>query len=210
MFNHNNTAIVITDPQVEFLKPAGKGFGATKDILEKVNTIDNLMTLFKAAKEKGFKRFISAHYFYPHDKKWQFKAAGETMMIENEMFFRQSQYEPVVEGSGADIIPEMKELMDDDTIIVSPHKIFGPESNDLALQLRKNGIDTIILAGMNANLCVDSHMRELIESGFNVVVAKDAVGAPGQEAYDAALTNFGYIANQVLTTEEIIESFENN
>ncbi len=58
---------------------------------------------------------------------------------------------------------------------------------------------------MNANLCVDSHMRELIEQGFKVVVVTDAVGAPGQEAYQAALTNFGYIANQVLTTQEVLE-----
>ncbi|MDU3086046.1 MAG: isochorismatase family protein, partial [Streptococcus mitis] len=72
------------------------------------------------------------------------------------------------------------------------------------LQLRKNGIDTVILAGMNANLCVDSHMRELIELGYNVIVVNDAVGAPGEEAYQAALTNYGYIANQVLTTEEVI------
>ena len=38
---------------------------------------------------------------------------------------------------------------------------------------------------MNANLCVDSHLRELVESGFHVHVATDATGAPGQEAYDA-------------------------
>ncbi|MBM7635273.1 cysteine hydrolase [Streptococcus saliviloxodontae] len=205
MLNNKNVAIVITDPQVEFLKPAGKGFGATQETLEKVNTIENLINLFAVAKQGGFKRFISAHYFYPHDKKWQFKAAGETMMIDNQMFWRDSQYEAIPEGSGADIIPEMKELMDDDTIIVNPHKIFGPESNDLALQLRKNGIDTVILAGMNANLCVDSHMRELIELGFNVIVANDAVGAPGEAAYQAALTNYGYIANQSLPTEEVIK-----
>ena len=83
MFNQKNVAFVITDPQVEFLKSTGKGFGATKDVLEKVNTIENLTKLFALAKERGYKRFISPHYFYPHDHKWQFKAAGETMMIEN-------------------------------------------------------------------------------------------------------------------------------
>ena len=41
MFNNKNTAVVLTDPQVEFLKPAGGGFGLTKDILEKYNTIEN-------------------------------------------------------------------------------------------------------------------------------------------------------------------------
>lgn len=204
MFNQKNVAFVVTDPQVEFLKPVGKGFGATKDVLEKVNTIDNLTILFAVAKERGYKRFISPHYFYPHDHKWQFKAAGETMMIENEMFWRDSQYSAIPEGSGADMIEEIKPFMDEDTIVVNGHKIFGPESNDLNLQLRKNGIDTVILAGMNANLCVDSHMRELIELGYNVIVVSDAVGAPGEEAYQAALTNYGYIANQVLTTEEVL------
>ena len=204
MFNQKNVAFVITDPQVEFLKHTGKGFGATKDVLEKVNTIENLTKLFALAKERGYKRFISPHYFYPHDHKWQFKAAGETMMIENEMFWRDSQYSAIPEGSGADMIEEIKPFLDEDTIVVNGHKIFGPESNDLNLQLRKNGIDTVILAGMNANLCVDSHMRELIELGYNVIVVNDAVGAPGEEAYQAALTNYGYIANQVLTAEEVI------
>ena len=65
MFNQKNVAFVITDPQVEFLKSTGKGFGATKDVLEKVNTIENLTKLFALAKERGYKRFISPHYFYP-------------------------------------------------------------------------------------------------------------------------------------------------
>lgn len=111
MFNQKNVAFVITDPQVEFLKSTGKGFGATKDVLEKVNTIENLTKLFALAKERGYKRFISPHYFYPHDHKWQFKAAGETMMIENEMFWRDSQYSAIPEGSGADMIEEIKPFL---------------------------------------------------------------------------------------------------
>ena len=44
----------------------------------------------------------------------------------------------------------------------------------LVLQLRKRGIDNVILAGMSANLCVESHSRELLEQGFDVTVVKDA------------------------------------
>ncbi|OUK11555.1 isochorismatase, partial [Enterococcus faecium] len=160
MFNNKNTAVVLTDPQVEFLKPAGGGFGLKKDILEKYNTIENMIEMVKQAKEKGYKLFISHHYFYPHDHKWQFGGAGEHMMLKQQKFARKSQYESVEEGSGADFIEELKPYLDENTIISSPHKIFGPESNDLALQLRKNGIDTVILGGMNGNLCSDSHMRE--------------------------------------------------
>lgn len=204
MFNNRNTALVVTDPQVEFLKPAGKGFGLTAELLEKVNTTPNLLKLWQALNDKGYLKFISPHYFYPQDHKWQFGGAGEKMMLDQEMFARDSQYTPVIEGSGADFIAELKPLLDDKTIISGPHKIFGPQNNELKLQLRKNGISQVILAGMNANLCVESHLRDLVEAGFDVVVANDAVGAPGDDAYNAALVNFGFIASASLTTDEVI------
>jgi hypothetical protein len=49
----------------------------------------------------------------------------------------------------------------------------GPETNDLVLQLHKRKICKIILGGMLANMCVESHLRELLEQGFEVA----AVGA---------------------------------
>ena len=74
------------------------------------------------------------------------------------------------------------------------------------LQLRKRFIDTVILAGMSANLCVESHLRELLEQGFEVIVVKDATAAAITpelgDGYAAAVTNFGFVANQVLTTAE--------
>ena len=84
--------------------------------------------------------------------------------------------------------------------------MYGPESNDLIYQLRANGVDTVILGGLVANLCVDSHMRALMESGFKVYVVKDAVAAPGEDAYNAALVNYGMIANGVLTTAEVTQA----
>ncbi len=88
--------------------------------------------------------------------------------------------------------------------------MYGPENNDLVLQLRKRGMDKIILAGMSANLCVESHLREMIEQGFEVAVVKDATaGARHPElgdGYQAALVNFGYIANAVLSTDEAVKA----
>lgn len=111
-----------------------------------------------------------------------------------------------LENSGADWMPQYKKYIGDGkTIVTSPHKVYGPETNDLVLQLRKHGISKVILAGMSANLCVESHLRELLEQGFEVEVVKDATAAaqlPGFDAYAAALTNFQMIANDVVTTLE--------
>ena len=109
-------------------------------------------------------------------------------------------------GSGADWLDIYKKYIDDgETIVTSPHKVYGPESNDLALQLRKRGIDKVVLGGMSANLCVEAHMRELLEQGFEVAVIKDATAAaklPDMDAYQAALINFRMMASHVYTTEE--------
>lgn len=54
---------------------------------------------------------------------------------------------------------------------------YGPVQNDLVLQLRKWGINKVILAGMSANLCVEGHLRELLEQGFELAVVADATAA---------------------------------
>ena len=63
---------------------------------------------------------------------------------------------------------------------------------------------------MSANLCVEAHLRELLEQGFEVAVVRDATaGARHPElgdGYAAAIINFGYIANAVLSTDEVVAS----
>ena len=45
------------------------------------------------------------------------------------------------DGSGADFMPRYKSaILDGETIIVSPHMVYGPETNDLDLQLHKRGV----------------------------------------------------------------------
>lgn len=126
------------------------------------------------------------------------------------MFDRPSPYSlEGFENSGADFMPEYKKYIHDGkTIVTSPHKVYGPEHNDLALQLRKQHIDQVILAGMSANLCVESHLRELLEQGFEVAVVSDGTAAaqiPDGDGYLAAITNFRFIANAVWSTDEVVE-----
>ena len=89
--------------------------------------------------------------------------------------------------------------------------MYGPETNDLVLQLRKQDIDQVILAGMSANLCTESHMRELIEQGFEVFVVADATAAakvPGYDGYESAYVNYRFIANGVWNTEMAVDRIE--
>ena len=154
--------------------------------------------------------FVSPHSYHDHDKGWENRGPIQGLMNKIDMFrVKGPTTYANFEDSGADFYKPLKKyILDGKTIISSPHKVYGPDSNDLVLQLRKKGVQTVLLGGFAANLCTDSHMRELMEQGFNVVVIKDAVGAPGKEAYDAAVLNYGMIANAVWTTKEA-EAFIN-
>ena len=203
------TALVVTDPQIDFLSPDGVTWGVVGESVQHHQTVGNLKRLFEAAKQVDMTVAVSPHYYYPTDKGWKFEGALEKLMHHIGMFDRKSPYSlDGFENSGADFMPEYKPyILDGKTIVTSPHKVYGPEANDLVLQLRKRRIDQIILAGMSANLCVESHLRELLEQGFEVAVVKDATAAakvPEGDGYLAALINFRFIANAVWTTDEAV------
>lgn len=76
-------------------------------------------------------------------------------------------------------------------------------TGDTNLQLRLRGIQTIVLAGLSANLCVESHLRDSAEHGFDVIVVKDATTGPGPAATQAAYTNYGLIATELAMTSDV-------
>lgn len=201
----SKTAILITDPQIDFLSPEGVTWGVVGKSVEENNTVANIERVFKIAEGNNIPVFISPHYYYPHDHQWKFEGALEKLMHNINMFDRNDPLSlEGFENSGADFMPQYKKYIANATV-VSPHKVYGPETNDLALQLRKMGIDKVVIAGMSANLCVEAHMRELVEQGFEVAIIKDATAGailPDMNAYDAALINFRMIASHVFTTYE--------
>lgn len=208
-----DTALVLTDPQNDFLSPKGVTWELVGKSVTANHTVENIESLLKVAKQTGIPVFVSPHYYYPTDHDWKFGGAVEVMMHNIHMFDRKGAL--TLEGfrdSGADWLERYKPYLEDGrTIVVSPHKVYGPQTNDLALQLRKRGITKIVLAGMSANLCVESHLRELLEQGFEVGVVKDATAAaqtPDLDGYAAALVNFRFLANTVWTTAQAVAAME--
>lgn len=212
--NKNDTAVLITDPQNDFLSEEGATWKLVGESVKENKTIENIEKLLKTAKKKGYEVFISPHYYYPYDHSWKFGGTVENMMHEIKMFDRKGALDlEGFQGSGADWLDRYKQYIEDGkTVISNPHKVYGPENNDLVLQLRKRGITKVILAGMSANLCVEAHMRELLEQGFEVTVVSDATaGAKHPElgdGYQAALVNFGFMANSVQCTDDVVEAMK--
>ena len=137
-----------------------------------------LKKIINYSNKNKIKIFVSPHcYTNNEDKNWKF---------------------------GCQLIPELKVGLRN-AIVCSSHKIYGPQTTDLMLQLRKNNIDEVFVAGMSANLCVESHIRHLLECGFKVHAIKDATAGallPIGDGYKSALINFHYICSSVISAKE--------
>jgi nicotinamidase-related amidase len=173
-------------------------------------TVENMERIFKAAKAESYEVFISPHYFYPTDSGWKFDGPLEADEFKTRTFARTGPLTLTgFANSGADWLDRFKPYIEDGkTIVVSPHKVWGPQTNDLTLQLRKRGMSKVLLGGMLANICVESHLRDLLEQGFEVAIVKDATAGPRHpvwgDGYQAAMINYQFLAHAVLSTDEAI------
>ena len=192
----DRTAVLITDPQIDFLKPESVVWDKVGETVEENAVVDKLARLRDAAAEGDVPVFYSPHYYEDAEyESWEHLNTIDQIMFDTRMFD--------VDGAGSDWVPELEP--DDNTFVLSPHKqLSGFWSNDVQIQLRQRGIDTIVLAGMSANLCVESHLRDAVENGFEVLTVTDATAAAGEEALEAALTNYGFIAHETATTDEVV------
>jgi nicotinamidase-related amidase len=208
------TALVLTDLQNDFLSPGGIGWGLIADSLAENNTVENLEALLRAARRHGLPVFISPHYYYPADRAWVSPGGAlESLMQRLGVFARRG---PLTldgfAGSGADWPERFKPYLEDGAVVVaSPHKVYGTSSNDLVLQLRRRRIEKVILAGPAGNICVEAHLRDFLEQGFEVAMVRDATaGARNEEGdgYRAALVNFRALAHALWTTRETVQYIE--
>lgn len=226
----DDTAVVFTDPQVIALKPEAvmrekvgdvlsgnvveklqhlrEGVGESdaldpaavlRDVLGNLvgddDLVANLSDLQDAAREGDVPVFYSPHAYDDHEfETWRELNTIDQLMFDTRMYD--------VDGDGSDIVPELEP--DDNTVVLSPHKhLSGFWANDVQAQLTKRGVDTVVLAGMYANLCVESHMRDAVENGYEVLVVSDATGALSQDMLDAARINFELIAHETASTDDV-------
>lgn len=211
IFRPGSTALVLTDLHNDFLTSDGKAYGLIKESLARNNTVQNIELLLRTARNARMKILVSPHYYYPHDHKWVTPATPlEDLAHRIGLLDRKG---PLTlegfRGSGADFPDRYKPyIFDENTIITSPHKAYGTSTNDMILQLRRNRIEQIILAGPVGNLCVEAHLRDFIEHGFEVAMVRDATaGARNEEGdgYQAALINWRFMAHALWSTSEVLK-----
>jgi len=110
---------------------------------------------------------------------------------------------PSIQDPLADIIPELKLEVTDTIILKTTNVTFS--STDLEHQLRNLGINTVVIVGVVAHICVENTARIAFDLGFNVYVVDDACAGWSPTLHDAALRGMELFFVNVITTDKILK-----
>jgi len=79
---------------------------------------------------------------------------------------------------------------------------------DLDLQLRRRGINTIVLCGVSTSIGVDTTAREAYQRGYNQIFSIDAMAASTKEEHDYVCKYIFPKIGKIRTTEGIVLSLK--
>lgn len=98
----------------------------------------------------------------------------------------------------ADLAPRPGEL------VVDKNTSSAFNSTGIEWLLRNMGVETLVVAGMATDMCVETTSRDAADRGFNVIIAEDASATFFDAHHRAALSGFARVFGQVWQTKDVV------
>ncbi len=182
----DSTALVVIDLQEGVARREGLGPRSGAEVVE------NAARLADAFRAKGGLVVLTRVKFSPD--------GGDLLTAPVE---EQSTVAAMPPG-GDEFVPEMSPRAGDLTIVKRQWGAFY--GTDLDLQLRRRGINTIVLTGIATNLGVESTARAAHEHGYALILVEDAMTSLSADAHTFAVKTIFPRLGRVRSTDEVIEA----
>ncbi len=95
-----------------------------------------------------------------------------------------------------------------DEAVVIKHNYAGFTGTALGSVLQDLGVRTLVFAGVQTQVCVESTVREAHAMGYTAVVARDAVGSHSPALHEASLTNVQFLFGEVCEAGDIAAAWQ--
>jgi len=102
----------------------------------------------------------------------------------------------------AEILPEIGPR--DGDIVITKRQWGAFYGTELDLQLRRRGIDTIVLTGISTTMGVESTARDAFERGYQQIFVEDAMAARGADEHNATVSTVFPRMGRVRSTAEVL------
>ena len=197
-YDKDITALLVIDPYNDFISEGGKIWGRIRAVAEANGCVPHMLQVLNAARNAKLRVFYAMHHRYrPGDyETWKYIAPIQKAAWRHKSF----EY-----GTwGGEIRPEFEPRPGE--IVATEHWCSSGFANtDLDLQLKKHGIQRLIVIGLIAHTCIEATVRFAAELGYDVTVVRDATADYSDEEMHAALDiNMPNYASTIVSTEEIV------
>ena len=192
------TGLVVIDPYNDFISEGGKVWDRLKGVAEGNDCVPHMLQVLDAARDAGIRVFYALHRRYrPGDyQTWKYVAPIQQAAWSRKTF----EYGTWGGQIRAEFDPRPADVVAQEHWCSS-----GFANTDLDLQLKKHGIDKIIVMGLIAHTCVEATVRYGAELGYQVTLVKDATADYSDAEMHAALEiNIPNYATAMLSAHDVV------
>ncbi|MER9019064.1 isochorismatase family cysteine hydrolase [Mesorhizobium sp. M0898] len=194
------TALLVIDPYNDFISDGGKIWPRIRAVAEANGCVPHMLQVLNAARQAKLRVFYAMHHRYrPGDyETWTYVAPVQKRAWKSKSF----EY-----GTWGGEIRSEFEPKPGETVATEHWCSSGFANTDLDLQLKRRGIQKLIVIGLIAHTCVEATVRFAAELGYDVTMVRDATADYSDEEMHAALDiNMPNYASAIVTTDQIIDS----
>ena len=203
-FDKELTALVLIDPYNDFISDGGKIWDRVKGVAEANKCVPHMMQVLNAARKAELRVFYALHHRYRQGdyETWKYIAPVQKAAWSHKAF----EY-----GSWGGQIRDEFEPQSGDVVALEHWCSSGFANTDLDLQLKKHGIQRLIVMGLIAHTCVEATVRYAAELGYAVTMVKDATASYSEEHMHAALDiNIPNYASAIVSGSELVASISSS
>jgi maleamate amidohydrolase len=179
-------ALIVVDGINDFYDPRG-----ANHYPEVAGTVEPILTLLGRARQKDVLIVHAVERHRPGLDDFEWRKLPEHSFLDS---FESRIYEPFTPSER----PREFEL--------HKRRYSAFFATDLALVLREQGVQTVVLAGVKTNVCVRATAQDGFANGFDVVVPREATNSNRPHLAEAALEDIARYIGRVVTLEEALRS----
>jgi len=197
-YDQDITALLVIDPYNDFISEGGKVWNRLRAVAEANRCVPHMLQVLQAARGARLRVFYALHRRYrPGDyETWKYIAPVQKAAWVHKTF----EY-----GTwGGEIRTEFAP-QPGDVVALEHWGSSGFANTDLDLQLKRHGIERLIVIGLIAHTCVEATVRFAAEMGYDVTMVKDATADYSDDEMHVALdVNIPNYASAVITAQEVV------
>ena len=199
--NHEiNPALLVIDMQNGFVSKGGSYDLMGLNVSKYSDVVPSLKRLI------AFCRQVKIPIFYSQAVR---EESGIDLLTRSHRILPKSREERIkrrpicIRGSwDAEIVEELKPNFDDHVVIKRRDSVF--QDTEVEVWLRSLGIDSIIFAGIDTSICVESSLRDAFNHGYDIILISDATSSNNLNHYNSTLDNIRNYYGLVMNLDEFI------